>query len=368
MLRIFEVENFRGFESPVEINFTAGSYAFNDAVVRNGIVKNAIIYGKNGIGKSALGIAMFDIVAHLTDNERMLDDYLLPYLNLNGKRDTARFRYVFDFNGEEIEYEYEKYDIGNLVTERLFLSGELLIDYDFRDKGRRYIKPGLVGRLNVNLPDNKLSIVKYIFRNTPTNTVPPIAKLVTFVEKMLWYRSLSDGNTFAGFQSGSNKIDESIYQSGRVKDFEDFLKENGVEYSLSFMERDARHVLAVEFPNGNVVPFNLVASTGTKALRLFFYWSIASFSRISFLFIDEFDAFLHYEAAASIVRTLNAAMTFQSVLTSHNTYLMRNDLTRPDCCFIMTKNKISPLCQATDRVLREGHNLEKLYINGAFAE
>lgn len=367
MLKIFEVENFRGFDSPVEINFTAGSYAFNDSIVRNGIVKNAIIYGKNGVGKSALGIAMFDIVAHLTDNERILDDYLLPYLNLQGNRGVARFRYVFDFDGTEIEYEYEKRDVGNLVSERLFVGGELLIDYDYRDRGRHYIKPGFVGRLNVNLPDNKLSILKYIYRNTPTNAVPAVTKLVSFVEKMLWYRSLSDGNTFAGFKSGANKIDESLYQSGQVKEFEKFLGANGVEYRLSFVEREGRHVLVVEFPNGGIAPFDSVASTGTKALRLFFYWRNAAFASISFLFIDEFDAFLHYESAASIVRALNAVPSFQSVLTSHNTYLMQNDLTRPDCCFIMTRNRITPLCRATDRVLREGHNLEKMYVNGAFA-
>lgn len=369
MLKIFEVDNFRGFDAPVEINFTAGSYAFNDAVVKGGLVKNAIIYGKNGVGKSALGIAIFDLVSHLTDNERISDAYLRPYCNQNTGKNVVRFRYVFDFDGDQVEYEYEKGDIDNLLREKLFVNGELIVNYDYFSTRDRYIKPGLVPMLNVDLPDNKLSVLKYIYRNTPTNTVPPVAKLISFVERMLWYRSLSDGNDYAGFQTGSGTLDEKIYESGSVNDFEDFLRQNGIEYKLSFVERDGnKHVMVVNFADGRVVPFERIASTGTKALRLFFYWSITAFNNVSFLFIDEFDAFLHYESAASIVKILNKIESFQSVLTSHNTYLMRNDLTRPDCCFIMTKNKISPLCKATDRILREGHNLEKLYINGAFTE
>lgn len=369
MLKIFKVDNFRGFDAPVEMNFTAGSYAFNESVVMNGLVKNAIIYGKNGVGKSAFGIALFDLVSHLTDNERIANVYLTPYCNQGTGRKAARFRYVFAFGNDEIEYEYDKSAIDELLNEKLFLNGELLVDYDYLNANHRYIKAGLVPRLNIELPDNKLSVLKYIYRNTPTNSVPPITKLISFVERMLWYRSLTDGNDYAGYKNGEDTLDEEIYKSGKVHEFEEFLRSNGINYNLTFVEREnGKHLLAVKFANDMTTRFDSIASTGTKALRLFFYWKIVAFDRVSLLFVDEFDAFLHYESAASIVKVLNSIGSFQSVLTSHNTYLMRNDLTRPDCCFIMTKNKVTPLCKATDRVLREGHNLEKLYINGAFTE
>ena len=40
---------------------------------------------------------------------------------------------------------------------------------------------------------------------------------------------------------------------------------------------------------------------------------------------------------------------------------MTNDLLRPDCNFILNENKIKPLCDCTDKELRFGHNIEKLF-------
>lgn len=128
------------------------------------------------------------------------------------------------------------------------------------------------------------------------------------------------------------------------------------------------HELMAEFDNDKQTPFLSLASTGTMSLFLFYIWSISAFDKISFLFIDEFDAFIHYESAENIVLQLNKAKSFQTVLTSHNTYLMQNRLTRPDCCFIMTDNKITSLFNSTDKEIREAHNLKKMYINGAFYE
>ena len=82
MLKRFEVENFKGFKDRIVFDLTAREYSFNPLLVDRGIVNKAIIYGKNGIGKSSLGIALFDIVSHLTDKEKMPSMYLSNYINL----------------------------------------------------------------------------------------------------------------------------------------------------------------------------------------------------------------------------------------------------------------------------------------------
>ena len=367
LIKKFEVENFKGFNKKIVFDLNARDYAFNKHIVVNGIVNKAIVYGKNGVGKSSLGIALFDVIWHLTDKERMPVYYLSNYLNLESNVGYAVFHYEFQFDQDEIVYEYGKRDPDSLVYETLWINKETVIDYHYFDRNRRFVNNELRGDLNIELIDNRLSIVKYIYRNKPTNSESPLTKMMQFCERMLWYRSLSDGNCYCGFSNGRAGIIERIYEGGKLRDFEEFLRSNGLDYKLKFVNNNGIHELYAVYEKGQkMTPFLTVASTGTMALLLYYYWSISAFDKISFLFIDEFDAFFHYESAENIILRLNKANSFQTVLTSHNTYLMQNALTRPDCCYIMTENRISSLFNSTDKEIREAHNLEKMYINGAF--
>ena len=60
------------------------------------------------------------------------------------------------------------------------------------------------------------------------------------------------------------------------------------------------------------------------------------------------------------------ALPCQAFTSSHNTYLMTNELLRPDCNFILQDNKIKPLSECTDKELRLGHNIEKMFRGNAF--
>ena len=88
-------------------------------------------------------------------------------------------------------------------------------------------------------------------------------------------------------------------------------------------------------------------------------------SKVSFVFIDEFDAFYHHELSKLIVKKLMQT-GIQFVVTTHNTSLMSNDLMRPDCYYLMGNNKIKPLSCCTEKELRYVHNIEKIYKGGGF--
>ena len=366
MLKRFEVENFKGFKDRLVFNLESREYEFNKNLIVNNIVNKAIVYGKNGIGKSNLGIALFDIVLHLTDKERMPIKYLTNYLNLDSSKALAEFKYYFVFGDDEVEYEYRKRDSFFLEDEKLTINHKEVLYYNYFEKNKNYIDASLAGNLKIELIDNRLSVIKYIYRNTPTNKESPFYKMMVFVENMLWYRGLSDGNAYCGFSNGGADLVEKLYESGKKDEFQQFLAENGLQYKLEWVPNNGKHDLMAKFSGNRKSPFVSIASTGTMSLFLYYIWSITAFNEISFLFIDEFDAFFHYESAENIVLRLNSNKNFQTVLTSHNTYLMQNKLTRPDCCFIMTQNKIANLFDSTNKEIREAHNLEKMYINGAF--
>ena len=78
MLKNFSVRNYRQFNETLKFDLSASNYAFNTNCIKNGLSKLALIYGKNGSGKSNIASAMFDLVSHLTDNESNLskDNYL----------------------------------------------------------------------------------------------------------------------------------------------------------------------------------------------------------------------------------------------------------------------------------------------------
>ena len=209
MLKRFEVENYRCFSEKLVFDLTARDYSFNQNLVRNGIVNKAIIYGKNGIGKSALGFAIFDIVSHLTDNESLKKR---NYRNLEHLDRPATFRYFFKFDNDEIVYAYTKFDQYDLRKEELTVNGREVIRFNYFSDSEedRFVDDTLKGSLNIDLKDNKLSVLKYIYRNTPTNPSSPVTKLVNFCEDMLWYRSLSEGNSYMGFTTDSFELTELI--------------------------------------------------------------------------------------------------------------------------------------------------------------
>ena len=74
--------------------------------------------------------------------------------------------------------------------------------------------------------------------------------------------------------------------------------------------------------------------------------------------MDEYDAYYHFGLSEKIVRLLEEEFDCQVVLTSHNTNLLSNSIMRPDCFMILSNGTLTPICEATSRELRQGHNLE----------
>lgn len=363
MLKLFEATGFKNFEETIRLDFSdVRDYQFNDACITKNLLGKIIVYGKNSVGKSNLGLAIFDIVSHLTSNNVTpgLYDY---YLNVNNKAGYAEFHYVFVFGTGQIDYRYRKDEKQNLIYEALSIDGNRLFKYDYEDK--RGVLTGLeslIPTLNFSFRGND-SILKYAIANSSLDEQHPLYQMLQYVSHMLWFRSL-DENRYIGYKSKSNDYYDFIFETSMLKELEDFLHQAGLQEGL-VAKKDVDGEQRLYFDTKIPLPFFKVASSGTKALYTFFYWYKTA-TDVSLMFIDEFDAYYHYELAEVIVNILERMSKAQIIMTSHNTNLLSNRIMRPDCYFILTHDRLTSFANATRRELREGHNLEKLYMSGEF--
>jgi AAA15 family ATPase/GTPase len=370
MLRKFRVSNFKSFENNFELDLTGvNGYEFNKECIKEGIVNNALIYGHNGVGKSNLALAIFDIIEHLTDKNR--DDRVYRnYLNANSNLSFAEFYYEFLINSRVVTYEYKKTDYKTIIYEKFTIDNEELAFFD-RNKGlNATIKFKGAETLKTEIENNELSLLKYIKNNTElerNQTNATFSDFFKFIDSMLYFRSLQQDRIYLGLEDGSRDMLENIIEKDNVSHFEEFLNKAGIECKLSIVNKiDNKRTLAFNFNEKNV-PFADIASTGTMTLMLFYYWfqRIREKSKVSFLFIDEFDAFYHHELSALVVEKLKESGV-QFILTTHNVSIITNDILRPDCYFLMNKQKIRSLSKCTKKELREAHNIEKMYKANAF--
>lgn len=365
MLSKFCVENFKGFSQRLEFDLSrTGNYEFNQEAVKNGIVNKGLIYGFNGCGKSNLGLAIFDIISHLTDKNCNEGSYR-PYQNLDSDSKVSAFEYHFVFGRSTVIYIYRKEDLENLLYEELFIDGQSVIQYDFKTH-TGFVRLAGTENMNLEASEAQLSRVKYVRSNailadTPQNKI--FSQFISFVDRMLLFYSL-ENNRYQGFKSGREYLGTAIIKAGKTKEFERFLRESNVDIQLTEGEIDGRPALMAHYKNADVSFFR-IASQGSRSLALLYYWYIV-LEKASFVFIDEFDAFYHFELAERIVRMLKEFTDVQILFTTHNTDLLSNDLLRPDCFFWMCDSKITPISDLTEKELRKAHNLQKMFKAGAF--
>ncbi len=363
MLTYFSVKNYRGFSDCIEWDLSnPNRYDFSTYAIKNNIIKNGIIYGPNGSGKSSFGLAIFDIVNHLSQKWKR-PNYYENFVYAGNLLSPVQFKYKFKFNDNVVEYTYSKDRNGTLLSESLYIdntccfengNGNITIANDFP------VDESVKARIATSA--NSISLVNYLLSSFPLEKDHYLVKMAEFVNSMLWFSSV-EGNEFIGLQSNSDSIDEFIIRENRVKEFSDFLFEiSGQKFSFVTPKPEDR-VLMCDV-NGVNIPYTLMESTGTKSLTLLFYW-LCKLEQASFVIIDEFDAFYHFRLSMEVCKTL-FRKDCQVFLSSHNTSLMTNELLRPDCNFILNSNRIKPLCDCTEKELRFGHNIEKIYRADAF--
>lgn len=373
MLKRFSVKNFKAFEDKVTLDLSSiGNYEFNKECISNGICKTALLYGKNASGKSSLCFALFDIVEVLTD-KYVCHDVYKPYKHILHQDAPTEFEYEFKFDTDEVFYKYSKSAQSTLISEELIINQKQIFSYK-KDLVAQDIAVNLEGAETLKVSPDKLniSLCRFIknnalLKNNLENSI--FQKFFEFVENMLMIWSF-DQSCFIGYKnSPKDNLVKKIIENRNFEKLQQFFLEAGFTDKLTYKKNSlGEYNLFIQYDD-KCLDFNDAASNGMKALLLIYYYlenKLNQDKRPSFVCIDNFDAFFSFELSYFIVSQLKECNT-QALLTTYNTCNFSNDLLRPDCYFLCSKNKIVDANNATDKELRRGHNLEKLYRGGAFS-
>lgn len=382
MLRKFTVKNYRNFKDEIVIDFSdVAGYQFSTDCINEGLISKMLIYGRNATGKTNLGKAITDINYIFFRTPGSMNTGV--FLNADSREEAAIFSYEFVFGKQLLIYKYARFSNLELQWEKLYLDDKIIFDCNFA-LGKfnfdnlmyidaetanisRYLK-SLEEREEVDdITEPKLPFIRWLVNNVALKNDSILVKLSAYAGRMT---IISSGNAV---KLRPHRMYDAFFKTlendDELKGLEDFLNSMGIECKLVLGKLpDGQRELY--FSHEKLVPFFGTASSGTLAL-FDLYRRLFSFSvDPSFIYLDEFDAFYHYEMADSVMRFLKKKYPkCLIIMTSHNTNLMTNRLMRPDCLFILSQSgTLTALCNATARELREGHNLEKMYISGEFEQ
>lgn len=379
MLKKFTLKNYKNFKDEISIDFenTAG-YQFSTDCITDGTISKILVYGRNATGKTNLGKAMIDICTTMFGGQRYVDTGV--FLNADSMDEAATFSYEFRFENGELVYRYARFSNQELRNEELIIDRKIIFSCDFENnkfdfKNLEYINAETASTdrylQSIDIGEQeepqepKLPFLRWLISNVALSNDSVLIKLANYTRRMLM---ITAGN---GMLRISRRMNDSFYElledPDKLKDLENFLNEMGIECKLVLIKLpDGQRELY--FGHEKLVPFYETASSGTLALVDLYRRLIPKSWDPSFIYLDEFDAFYHYEMAEKVINFFKRRYPeCQIIMTSHNTNLMTNRLMRPDCLFILSgAGTLTALCNATERELREGHNLEKMYISGEF--
>ena len=380
MLKAFTLRNYKNFKDKITIDFeNIRDYPFQTNCISNGIIRKMLICGRNATGKTNLGKALLDIKDVLCGTfECPYDPFLL---NADSDEKTASFEYRFQFGDTELCYEYLK-EYRGLAYEKLEINEISIFECDFEKENYDFDHLNDIHAETANteyyleyvkscddIPGSRFPFLKWLFDHMAFEEHSILLKLADYVDGMI--RITVDNREFSllSKEAEEQKFYQLLDKDHNLQVFEKFLNAMGIKCQLK-LKRLLNRQRNLYFVYDRIIPFIENASSGILMLAELYYRILSNDENISFLYLDGVTDFFHYETVEKMLFFFSLMYEkSQIILTSHNTHLLSNKFMRPDCLFILSeKGSLTSFCNATQRELKEEHNLEKMYISGEFEE
>lgn len=328
MLKKFSVSNYKCFFDEITLTLTKGRYDFSNQMVDGKDITKALFYGRTGCGKTIFFEALSDISNRLYSGTMPVDFMMCDRIRLGY---IPVFNYVFIIDGKEVRIKYTLREDNSLGDVSIYIdNGEAvftipegggLCDIDTRYMPLLKIKDMLFDFIR-GISMVKLSEVSLEDPLVGLPSPDAVEGCNEFLEEVLPY------NRFA-----VKHLERSGFHLGYS--FELY----GDEVSSDIVGRSVKAAIAI---------YNIITHYGDSGL----------------ICIDDFN-FFDYDTSVRLLMKLYEIKP-QVFISTNNTYLMKNDFSRPDCVFHMQNDDVLSIDNCTGKFIKLGTNTEKIYRGGGF--
>lgn len=368
MITSIKISNSSGIKDEVVLDLKKGKYDYrNHFIYKDKVVNPAILYGRNGSGKTSVLKSINNIIQVFSGDITSGEYYAMS--NMFSDDEITNVELYFELN--ECEYKYQVWIKNRDEIEYEFLSkdDELLIERS--NRGIKYVAHELSNGKTRNEiqqftnPESvsyRMSFVRYMGQNDMNDFITEVYnyfksfrfvatnKAISEIESS---NALSEGKLLEKYNDNYDSIIRNYPHLMNLRFRVDKLA-SGERITALYIKDDVEYEL----------DFETQISSGTKDLYRMLS-TLLSLKPGSLIVIDELEKTLHPELLDNLITDIVTELDIQIICSSHNTHLLQS--LRPDQVYFTKKeNEMAVLSRLSvdGPGIREIHNIEKLYLGG----
>ncbi len=376
MLTKITMKNFKSFKNTVTVDLMKTNYSIlPQNVADNGVLKGCIFVGANASGKSTIVLGV-----------KLLLDFLFSERNLNsgifvcmfGDSPCYSLSYEFLIDGKNIEYSFEVDTRKNMISEKLFVAHNLMLERMGLSAKSYIAEPDGINYDESDVGKDTL-FLRTLYFNTKFASNDVLKAWMDFLKKSI-YINMFD-KTIIPY--GKTEVSVARYlDRGGCRSINDFFDEynfeQNIEYDHSSSGGRVRLIVGNDDSEKGIffkrkgievpIPFGEESLGNQNLLRI-----LPSFLSViedgGMLLIDEFSSGFHNDLENLLVRYfMEKADRAQMLFVSHSTNLLSNSILRPDQEYSVEfrREDGSLVKRFSSEQPRSAQNIEKMYVSGVF--
>ncbi|QTL98951.1 AAA family ATPase [Iocasia frigidifontis] len=375
MLSKIVLKNFKSFKNETEIDFSRTKYKFLEDinVAESGVLKGIMFVGANASGKSNIIIAI-KLLLDLLFREKDINSRIFKCLFSDKEEFTLD--YYFNINKKEIRYLVINNPVKNVLSEKLYIDNNLLLD-----------RMGLTARSSIidqkenlydeNDLDNETLFLRTLYFNTKFAGNETLKCWFEYLQNSIYINAFD--RKVISYGKDDLVLNDYLNTQG-TDDINNFFNKHNfnqvIEYSKEFSDGkiklrtgdDSKTVFFRREDIDTVIPYE-EESLGNQTLLNILPSFINIINKKGILLVDEFSSGFHNELEELLIKYfMRNSESSQIFFVSHSTNILTTSILRPDQIYSVNFSgpEGSWLKRFSDEQPRLAQNIEKMYLSGVF--